>query len=284
MDIMEKIIFSLSRNGKTIVLEEPEYGVTDYSGLEATDYELEKSVNTNYIGERLKRKKILSRPISIEADFLGADDEKSAKRQELIAFFSPFSGGKLTVSYMGTERSIDYEVEAFQIDTVNRYDVMSFKIEMICMDPMFQDVLQTGNSIATWIRGWKWKFTLPFKMKERGEPQKNIINTGHVETPVEIYFHGPAVNPSIKNITTGETIRIIRELTTDDVLYINTGFRQKKVEIIRNGTRTDAFDYIDLSSRFFSLQVGDNVIEYASENGLAPQSVEIYYKNRYLGV
>lgn len=281
---MEKIIFSLSRNGKTIVLDEPEYGVTDYSGLEATDYDLEKTVNTNYIGERLKRKKILSRPISISADWLGQDDEKSAKRQELIAFFSPFSSGTLTVNYMGVERTIEYEVEAFKINTVNLHETLDFQADLICMDPMFWDVLETGETIATWVRGWKWKFTLPFKMKERGEPQKNIINTGHVETPVEIYFHGPAVNPSIKNITTGETIRIIRELTTDDVLYINTGFRQKKVEIIRNGTRTDAFDYIDLSSRFFSLQVGDNVIEYASENGLAPQSVEIYYKNRYLGV
>lgn len=281
---MEKIIFSLSRNGKTIVLDEPEYGVTDYSGLEATDYDLEKTVNTNYIGERLKRKKILSRPISISADWLGQDDEKSAKRQELIAFFSPFSSGTLTVNYMGVERTIEYEVEAFKINTVNLHETLDFQADLICMDPMFWDVLETGETIATWVRGWKWKFTLPFKMKERGEPQKNIINTGHVETPVEIYFHGPAVNPSIKNITTGETIRIIRELTTDDVLYINTGFRQKKVEIIRNGTRTDAFDYIDLSSRFFSLQVGDNVIEYASENGLAPQNVEIYYKNRYLGV
>lgn len=277
-------IFSLTRNGKTLILDEPEYGVTDYSGMEATDYDLEKTVNTNYIGERLKRKKILSRPISISADWLGRDDEKSAKRQELIAFFSPFSSGTLTVNYMGVERTIEYEVEAFKINTVNLHETLDFQADLICMDPMFQDVLQTGDSIATWIRGWKWKFTLPFKMKERGEPQKNIINTGHVETPVEIYFHGPAVNPSIKNITTGETIRIIRELTTDDVLYINTGFRQKKVEIIRNGTRTDAFDYIDLSSRFFSLQVGDNVIEYASENGLAPQNVEIYYKNRYLGV
>lgn len=277
-------IFSLTRNGKTLILDEPEYGVTDYSGLEATDYDLEKTVNTNYIGERLKRKKILSRLISISADWLGQDDEKSAKRQELIAFFSPFCSGTLTVNYMGVERTIEYEVEAFKINTVNLHETLDFQADLICMDPMFQDVLQTGDSIATWIRGWKWKFTLPFKMKERGEPQKNIINTGHVETPVEIYFHGPAVNPSIKNITTGETIRIIRELTTDDVLYINTGFRQKKVEIIRNGTRTDAFDYIDLSSRFFSLQVGDNVIEYASENGLAPQSVEIYYKNRYLGV
>lgn len=277
-------IFSLTRNGKTLILDEPEYGVTDYSGLEATDYDLEKTVNTNYIGERLKRKKILSRPISISADWLGRDEEKSAKRQELIAFFSPFSSGTLTVNYMGVERTIEYEVESFKINTVSLHETLDFQVDLICMDPMFQDVLQTGDSIATWIRGWKWKFTLPFKMKERGEPQKNIINTGHVETPVEIYFHGPAVNPSIKNITTGETIRIIRELTTDDVLYINTGFRQKKVEIIRNGTRTDAFDYIDLSSRFFSLQVGDNVIEYASENGLAPQSVEIYYKNRYLGV
>lgn len=277
-------IFSLTRNGKTLILDEPEYGVTDYSGLEATDYDLEKTVNTNYIGERLKRKKILSRPISISADWLGRDEEKSAKRQELIAFFSPFSSGTLTVNYMGVERTIEYEVESFKINTVSLHETLDFQVDLICMDPMFQDVLQTGDSIATWIRGWKWKFTLPFKMKERGEPQKNIINTGHVETPVEIYFHGPAVNPSIKNITTGETIRIIRELTTDDVLYINTGFRQKKVEIIRNGTRTDAFDYIDLSSRFFSLQVGDNVIEYASENGLAPQNVKIYYKNRYLGV
>lgn len=277
-------IFSLTRNGKTLILDEPEYGVTDYSGLEATDYDLEKTVNTNYIGERLKRKKILSRPISISADWLGQDDEKSAKRQELIAFFSPFSSGTLTVNYMGVERTIEYEVEAFKINTVNLHETLDFQADLICMDPMFWDVLETGETIATWVRGWKWKFTLPFKMKERGEPQKNIINTGHVETPVEIYFHGPAVNPSIKNITTGETIRIIRELTTDDVLYINTGFRQKKVEIIRNGTRTDAFDYIDLSSRFFSLQVGDNVIEYASENGIAPQNVEIYYKNRYLGV
>ena len=101
---------------------------------------------------------------------------------------------------------------------------------------------------------------------------------------MEIYFHGPAVNPKITNLSTGESIRIKRELTTDDVLYISTAFGKKKVEIIRNDTRTDAFDYIDLASQFFSLQVGDNVIEYASENGLDPQNVEIRYRNRYIGV
>lgn len=105
-----------------------------------------------------------------------------------------------------------------------------------------------------------------------------------METPVEIEFHGSAVNPKIINHSTGEFIRIKKEITSDEVLYINTAFGKKRVEIIRNGTREDAFDYIDLDSRFFSLRPGDNVIEYQSENGLAPQSVQIYYYNRYLGV
>lgn len=90
-----------------------------------------------------------------------------------------------------------------------------------------------GEKISTWVGGWKWKFKLPFRMKQRGEPRKNIINEGHVETPVEIEFHGPAVNPQILNLITGEFIRIERELTSDDILYINTAFGEKKVEIMQ---------------------------------------------------
>ena len=280
---MNRIVFSFSKGEETLVLDEPDFGVTEYSGIEATDYELEKSVNSNFIGERLKRKKVLSRPIAISADYLGNED-KSDKRQELIRFFSPFSSGILTVNHLGVEREIEYEVESFHFTSQNIYDVLEFEIELSCMDPMFKDIVQTGESISTWIKGWAWKFTLPFKLKERGEPKKNVFNSGQTEAPVEIYFHGPAVNPKIMNLSTGEFIRIKRELTSDDILYINTAFGQKKVEIIRGGVSTDAFDYIDLQSVFFSLQVGDNMLEYTSENGLDPQSVEVRYKNRYIGV
>ena len=277
-------MFRFSKGEEKLVLDEPDFGVTEYSGIEATDYELEKSVNSNFIGERLKRKKVLSRPIEISADYLGSDELKSDKRQELIRFFSPFSSGTLTVNYLGVEREIEYEVESFQIESQNVCDMLEFKVELSCMDPIFQDIVQTGETISTWVKGWAWKFTLPFKLKERGEPKKNVFNSGHTEAPLEIYFHGPAVNPKIMNLSTGEFIRIKRELTSDDILYINTAFGQKKVEIIRGGVSTDAFDYIDLQSVFFSLQVGDNMLEYTSENGLDPQSVEVRYKNRYIGV
>lgn len=281
---MKNILFTFASGGKTLSLQRPEYGVTAYSGLEATDYELEKGVNVNYIGERKKRKKVLSRPISIEFDYLGPDNQKADKRQELIRFFSPFRPGELTVNYLGVERKIEYELSGLNCSSQNVNDPLSFLVELDCLDPTFKDLLQTGESISTWIRGWKWKFKLPFKMKERGEPQKSILNEGHVETPVEIIFHGPAVNPKVINLTTDQMIRIKQSLTSDDTLYINTAFGKKTVEIERNGVREDAFDYIDLASDFFPLQVGENVIRYESENGLDPQSVEIRYSNRYIGV
>lgn len=280
----KEIVFTFQSNGKTLSIDEPEYDILNYEGLEATDYELEEQTNINGIGATKKRMKLLPRPISLEFDYVGREENKSRIRQELIQFFSPFRGGELVVNYLGVERKIQYEVTGFFVNSKLLTESLSCLLELSCMDPMFEDILQSSEQISTWVGGWKWKFKLPFRMKQRGEPRKNIINEGHVETPVEIEFHGPAVNPQILNLTTGEFIRIERELTSDDILYINTAFGEKKVEIIRNGVREDAFDYLDLESKFFSLQVGDNVIEYQSENGLDPQSVQIYYYNRYIGV
>lgn len=280
----EEIVFTFQSNGKTLSIDEPEYDILNYEGLEATDYELEEQTNINGIGATKKRMKLLPRPISLEFDYVGREENKSRIRQELIQFFSPFRGGELVVNYLGVERKIQYEVTGFFVNSKLLTEPLSCLLELSCMDPMFEDILQSSEQISTWVGGWKWKFKMPFRMKQRGEPRKNIINEGHVETPVEIEFHGPAVNPQILNLITGEFIRIKRELTSDDILYINTAFGEKKVEIIRDGVREDAFDYLDLESKFFSLQVGDNVIEYQSENGLNPQSVQIYYYNRYIGV
>ena len=279
----DKVIFTFESNGEKLIFDGTDYGILNYDGLESTEYDLEVQNNINDCGGTMKKKRILPRPISIEFEYRGKD--KSGTRQKLIRFFSPYRFGILTVGFLGVERKIEYEVSGtFGFKNKNIHYPLTGLLELVCMDPMFYDTIQTGERISTWINGWRWPFTLPFKLKQRGESKKNIINSGDVETPVEIQFHGPAVNPKITNLTTGEFIRVKRELTTDDTLYINTAFGKKKVEIIRNGVSEDAFDYIDLASSFFSLQVGDNVIEYSTENDLDPQSVAIYYYNRYIGV
>ena len=280
----EKIVFSFVCNGEELILEEPEYGIVDYEGIESTDYEMETAVNVNAIGEQLRRKKILSRPITVEFDYLGREEKKSHKRQELIRFFSPFRSGTLKVNYMGVERTIKYEVTGFKISSKNTHDTLSCLLELSCMDPMFEDILQSSEQISTWVGGWSFPFTLPFQLKERGEPRTNIINSGHVETPIQVEFHGPAKKPYIKNLTTGKIIQIEADLNSNQTLYVDTTFGKNTVEIEENGARTDVSQLISVESRFLRLQVGDNMVEYGAEDALQDNNVVIRYHNRYLGV
>ena len=278
-----KIIFTFRKGEEELVLDDSSFSVVAYEGLESTDYDMLTEENVGYAGERKRRMKILKRPIAIEFDYLGYEDIPEV-RQKLIGFFSPYSSGNLTVDFMGTERAIEYEVQKLKFSSQNVFEPISCLLELVCVDPDFQTPYHLMEAISTWVDGWKWKFKLPFHMKRRGDPRVNIVNDGHVETPIEVEFHGPAENPRVTNLTRGEYVQVNRTLTSDDTLFINTAFRNKTVEIERNGVREDAFDYIDLGSTFFSLRLGDNLLEYSTQNDLNPQSVIIRYKKRYLGV
>lgn len=258
------------------------YKLIKIEGIESSDYELNIEQYTQYDGGYIKKKRVLPRDISILLDYINIANANT-ERQKLIKFFNPKQKGLLTINYCGIERYISYEVEKFKDLRENLFESLTFNINLVCPDPYFKEYV-VGELISTWIGGWKFKFKLPFKFKTKGETKKNILNEGHVETPVEVIFKGPALNPCIINNRTGEFIKVTRELTSDDTLYITTEYGNKKVEIESNGVRRNAFNYIDLDSTFFQLKVGDNMIEYTTDNNLEPQSVEIKYRNRYLGV
>ena len=98
-------------------------------------------------------------------------------------------------------------------------------------------------------------------------------------TPVEIEFTGPAINPTVTNLTTGELMKVNRLLDANDVLEISTAFGDKYVKI--NGQ--NAFHYIDLDSTFWQLQPGDNILSYTSNNDSINTKVIVKWKNRYVG-
>jgi len=278
-----KIIFTFESSGEKLVMDGKEYGILDYEGLESTEYDLEIKDNINAPGGTLKRKRILPRPISVEFEYKGED--KSAVRQKIIRFFSPYRGGMLTVSMQGVERKIEYEVDGtLKFKKKNIYYPLTGLVELKCLDPLFQDIIQTSEQISTWVGGWSFPFTLPFQLKERGEPRTNIINSGDVETPIHVEFHGPAKKPYIKNLTTGKIIQIEADLNSDQTLYVDTTFGKNTVEIEENGTRTDVSQMISMESRFWRLEVGDNMVEYGAEDELQDNNVVIRYSNRYLGV
>ena len=138
--------------------------------------------------------------------------------------------------------------------------------------------------MAYLMGGLKFPLRLPTIFAHRGY-QRVFENVGDVPTPVQIEFKGPAQNPTIFNRTTGEFIAVNRELGPDDILFIDTAFGQKRVEIQRaNGESENAFNYIDLASSFFQLELGDNLIEYSSNNDSTLTRVRVSYRNRYVGI
>lgn len=254
-------------------------------GIEASDYTVTAEDNIQADGVTVIEKRVEKRPIALDFEYPDVDDSTEEKRQQLIRFFNPKKTGNLMVNYMGIKRMIDYEVVSFKDKQESMYSSLKCHVELICPNPFFKDIIEDTELIATWIGGWKWKWSFPYKFKERGPKQKNVYYDGHVDTPLEIIFRGPAVNPLIRNATTGESIKILRTLNEGDALYINTAYGHKTAEISRNdGALEDVMDYLDPDFDFFQLYVGDNLIEYETDNELNPQSVELRYHKRYLGV
>ena len=279
------ISFLFSKDGEEIRMDGNLFGIWAYSGIESSDYEIETRNYVQYDGAKLLAKRTLTREIMVEFEYIPWDGKEDV-RQKLISFFDPKSYGRLIVEMYGTARAIEYEVKSFKVKNQNIFSKLRCLLYVQCLNPYFQSTEQICEKISTLIGGWKWKFTLPFRMKQYGPLEKTITNNGHLPAPVEIFFRGPAVNPKIINHRTGQYVRLKRTLTTDDTLYISTEYGKKTVEIrTEDGRIEDGWDYLDLESEFFWLQKGENMIAYSNEDvSVRSRGVEVRYRELFFGV
>ncbi len=154
-----------------------------------------------------------------------------------------------------------------------------FLLYLICHQPFWLDTFYESREMSYIMGGLSFRLILPTSFSNRGFRRK-AVNDGDVATPVEIEFKGPATNPTVTNETTGEFIRVNRELGEDDVLTVSTAFGEKYVRI----NEKNAFHYIELDSTFWQLIPGENILSYASNNDSTKTRVLVKWKNRYTGL
>jgi hypothetical protein len=115
-------------------------------------------------------------------------------------------------------------------------------------------------------------------------PNNMAVNEGQVPAPVTIRIEGACINPKITKIINGEDAAYIKfnnlTLGANDVLEIQTAFGQKGVWL--NGNTV--FNKLDFSSEFFSLDVGENEIEFSDESGNRTAAIHFIYKNLFLTI
>lgn len=295
----------VSNDREFLMGPDEEIDITEISGLESSDLDLVLTETALSDGSYVESRKVKKRPISIKACYRNNKDN-AFKRASVIRFFNPKSPGMLYVALMGVVRRIPYEIEGWKFVRQKNLDQrIHITLDLICPDPYFSILSDYGRNMAgkTAMFAFPW-MSLPKKADNlKSYPEKarglllggsvmgyrtlreyvNLFNDGDCETGIKVVFtakKGPVKNPKIEHGSTGEYMRVITDMAKGDQLVIDTSKRHQVIE--QNGR--NVYQKVDRFSTPFQLNVGDNLLKYAADEGQANLDVNLYFTARYVGV
>jgi hypothetical protein len=287
---MQKLTFTNSVGQSVVLSHRNPYLLTAIDGTGAMDVDTQLQKSPFQDGKTYVDNALEPREITLEVAILADDNESIFDlRKTLSQVFNPKLGeGVLRYEYDVYVKEITAVVDkppVYPSGSSNRMEkFQKAMVTLICPSPFWLDIADVSEPLIAWLGKLQYPLTFPTEFGAQGD-SRVLSNEGDVSTPLLIEFRGPATNPIVTNKTTGEFIKVNRDLTATDRLVIDTAFGRKRVEIVAdNGTKTNVFNWIDLNSTFFQLVTGDNEIEYNADSGKDTAVVTISWRNRYVGI
>lgn len=285
---MQSLIFE-SANGVINIGQTKPYILQRVDGVTGLNSDIYSHTAPNQDGNTFDFSLLKARNITLNVAVFAADlATLNTYRRSIINIMNPKLSGTLTYTNGTYTKKIDVQVERSPyFSEEDKLDIyQSFFVSLIASEPFWNDTDDSFEVMAISVP----KFKFPLRIIEHfvfAEPGINVVdcnNVGDVETPVTIYFSGPAVNPKVTNETTGEYIKVNKTLLDGERLIISTKFGNKSVIFDNGSTQTNAFNLIDLNSTFFQLRTGLNTLNYTADTGIETASVRVVWKNKYIGV
>lgn len=259
------------------------FNIISIEGLEASKYSIQK-VDSNQDGSIVTFKKIEPREITIVGD-IEKNENEDFNRRLLISFFNPKFDGLMKVNRNNNKKKIQYEVSSFKFTNTNMYEPTEFEIILECPNPYFESIDNYGKNIAKVTKQFAFPLViLEGKGKIMGYKTYNndvqLLNDGDCETGCEIRIKALSDVSNPKISLNDKFIEVKTKMEFGDELVINTNERKKSITI--NGQ--NVIQRINRKSTFFSLNVGDNVMKYESDEGYQDMEIYVYFYKKYLGV
>lgn len=218
--------------------------------------------------------------VSIIAD---SRDELSMYRQHLSSIFNPKLGlGTLTYKNGETIREIQCKadgVPSFPVGDAKGKWFQKTSINLIAPDPYWKSLEIVEEPMAAFVGLFEFPFDDEFEIGIEGHT-RTFVNNSDADVPLKITINGPVRNPQLANLTTNELIKVKRELVEGDVLEISTEKGNKYVRL--NGD--NAINWIDLSSKFWFLEPGENTVQFTADEGQESATLKIVWQERFLAV
>ena len=282
---MFKLIFENSRGEKVELFGAP-FRLIKVEGLGEVNADIQSQKSPYQDGDTLIDVMLEPRHITVELKIYGKDAEDTEVKRRLIAsIFNPKLGLGTLKYVRGNEvkiiGAIAESVPSFPDGSTNRNSTFQ-KVLLFLKAPNPYWRSTTVTEEPAFEPKFRFPFSGPFIMGIQRD--KRIINNdGDAPAPINVEFFGPALNPKIINNTTGQFIRIRQALLEGERMMIDTS--DSSVYFVdEDGNERDVFPWIDPSTTFFDLQLGENEIEYSADDDIQGAIVNIRYSKLYNAV
>jgi hypothetical protein len=250
------------------------YVIESIEGLDPPDAVINTTRNANADGSVFNSSYVDNRQITITLAINGPAEDN---RINLYKYFK--NKYPVRLFYKNNTRNvyIDGYCKTMQIEFFNQKQIA--QIVILCPEPFFNG---SENEIVD-FSSVQSLFEFPFNIETPIpfseillEQEKDIINTGDVETGVEIYLRcrGPLTNPIIYNVETNEYFKLTLTMVKGDEVYICTKKKQKTVQLTRNGVTTNIIGQLVSGSTWFTLNPGDNLFMTTADTN--PENLDAY--------
>jgi len=270
-----------SASGHTIALGVGRLTVVRARGLEAPPLSTTVATGPALEGAILATGRIEPRIISVEVllnlsglDLAGMID---ARNQLSLAMGLTEAFGALNVTRAGRTRRIAAKPLREPSFAPRRWNEawQTLILEFVCGQIAFEDTEEETYDLSFYLSRLEFsdegiefpdEGVATASTETTRERTTTIVNRGNQPAPVRIRFTGPFLNPFLRNVTTGETIRIAQGLYEGEYLEIDTTPGHRSIRIVQQDTNRNGMHYLDLSSSFWMLAPGENRIEIGDES------------------
>lgn len=158
-------------------------------------------------------------------------------------------------------------------------------LSLYCHEAYWRDVTATtvtftsGTGVRSWFPYWPYDLTPSAIFSE-----ETITNSGQIETWPVWTITGPGSDPTVTNLTTGETL-VLSGLTlaAGDVVTIDTSESGATAKTITDANGVNLWPYATTASALWPLEVGANVVRVELDGATGASSVELSYRRRWAG-
>ena len=277
---LSKTFRYVNDNGDEIILDyDHGFLINKPAGIDTVQVSLSQAQGINQTGATVQSVNVQSRPVNVSGRLVG--DFQDENKINLVATVRPDIGGRL---YADDYYLVVKPTATPTVSPAPRF--ADFQFSVLAPYPYWQkdDSVQASLTGVEPRFKFPWNVSRPYRFGEVIKKQFiNVTNGGQVPVPFTVTFIAldAVTNPKITDVATGKFLLLNKSMVAGERLSVEITHDRTYVTSSADGECRGA---LALTSSFFRLGVGDNVLKPEADAGRDNLQVDLDFSTEVVGV